>query len=284
MSTDEMTDGVGDGGGSWSRTRLVDMWSAMPVNSADEMRPLAAENRLGLCNFSYGPLDTPTASSTGEVRQGWAVSSRDDCIWMLVVDPSYEAVVVNGYISPVVIILTLITNSLVCAVLLQRHMRTPTNVFLVALAISDALTGIVPLPAFIHFYTLGAYHSILVPPAWCRVYLPMSLHLPATWHTASIWLTVGLAFQRYVYICHNQAAKRLCTVRNAVIAVVVVYVAAILSQLFRNFENRYETISVDVPLGAVDVESPATERINITGCYFEQLLAQYNELYLSTYW
>jgi len=268
-------------GGVWSHTRLVNIWNALPVKTVDEMRPLAAKNRLALCNFSYGPLDP---SNISDARLGWGVLSEDDCIRLLVVDPSYEAVVVHGYISPVVIILTLITNLLVCAVLVQSHMRTPTNVFLVALAISDALTGLVPLPAFINFYTLGAYQSILVPPSWCRVYLPMSLHLPATWHTASIWLTVGLAVQRYVYVCHHQAAKRFCTVRNAVIAVVVVYVAAVLSQLFRNFENSYETISVDLPLGDISDDDPATELISITGCYFEQRFAQYSELFLSTYW
>jgi len=272
------------GNASWSRTRLVDSWSAMPVKNADEMLSLASENRLGLCNFLYYPPEM-TLSNASDIQHGWAVTSTDDCIRLLVVEEqSDEAVVVKGYISPIIVILTLITNSLVCAVLLQSHMRTPTNMFLVALAVSDALTGVVPLPVFIHFYTFGAYRSIFVPPSWCRVYRPMSLHLPAAWHTASIWLTVGLAFQRYIYICHHQAAKRICTVRNAVITIIVVYVAAVMSQLFRNFENLYETISFDVSLGKVEVENPATEHINITGCYFDWVLGQYNGLYLSTYW
>ena len=265
---------------NWSRTRLGDTGNEVEVTNVDQMWSLAVRNRLGLCEFSYGPLAT-TASNASDIEHGWGLT---DCMKLLVVDPSNEAVVVNGYISPVVVLLTLITNSLVCAVLLQRHMRTSTNIFLVALAVSDALTGVVPLPVFTYFYTFGVYQSILVPPSWCQVYLPMTVHLPTTWHTASIWLTVGLAFQRYIYICHQTVAKRLCTVRNAVIAVLAVYVAAIVSQLLRNFEELYQSISLSVPLGAVDVEDSATERINITGCYFELLLAQYNELFLSTYW
>jgi len=259
-----------------SRTRLVDIRTEVAINNVDEMQSLAVQDRLGLCDF-YGP----SATNTSYVQPGSAAELIEPCKWLLVVDSSREAVVVNGYISPVIALLILITNSLICAVLLQSHMRTTTNIFLTALAVSDALTGVTPLPAFIYFYSFGAHRSILVPPSWCHLYQPMSLHLPTTWHTASIWLTVGLAFQRYIYICHQTVGKRLCTVRNAVITVLAIYAAAIVSQLFRNFENRYGLISLSVPLG---VEDSATERINITGCYVEPLLAEYHEFYLSTYW
>jgi len=265
------------------RTRFADTGSAEAVTNVDQITALAVANRLGVCNFSYWPLYKAMSNSSSEVQHGWAVDSDDDCLWLLGIDASDEAVVVNGYISPVVVLLTLITNSLVCAVLLQRHMRTPTNIFLVALAISDFLTGAVPLPAFVHFYTSGTYRSILVPPSWCRVYLAVTVYVPTMWHTASIWLTVGLAFQRYVFVCHQSIAKRLCTVRNAVIAVVLIYVAAVASQLSRNFEFHYEPMSQNVPLGAADVEDSATERINVTGCYRVPKLAQ-SELYYSVYW
>jgi len=55
--------------------------------------------------------------------------------------------VVSGFISPVVIIVTVVTNILVCAVLLRRHMRSKTNIILVAMAVADTLTGICPLPS-----------------------------------------------------------------------------------------------------------------------------------------
>jgi len=48
---------------------------------------------------------------------------------------------VNGFISPALIAITLVTNCAVCAVLLRPHMRTPTNILLVAIATSDMLTG-----------------------------------------------------------------------------------------------------------------------------------------------
>jgi len=48
---------------------------------------------------------------------------------------------VNGFISPTLIAITLVANCAVCAVLLRPHMRSPTNILLVAIATSDMLTG-----------------------------------------------------------------------------------------------------------------------------------------------
>ena len=105
------------------------------------------------------------------------------------------SVPVNGYISPVLIFFTLITNSFVCAVLLRPGMRTPTNVLLVAMAVSDTLTGLSPLPCYLYFHTLGNYVE-WVPYSWCYVYYCLSEHLPTVFHTASVWLTVALGIHR----------------------------------------------------------------------------------------
>ena len=40
--------------------------------------------------------------------------------------------------------------------------------------------------------------------------------MPTVLHTTSIWLTVVLAVQRYVYICHPVTARRYCSIRNVV--------------------------------------------------------------------
>ena len=48
---------------------------------------------------------------------------------------------INGFIFPTLIAITLVTNCVVCAVLLRPHMRSPTNIVLVAIATSDMLTG-----------------------------------------------------------------------------------------------------------------------------------------------
>jgi len=46
---------------------------------------------------------------------------------------------------------TLLTNICVCVVLVRPNMRSATNTLLVAMAVSDTLTGLCPLPAYFRF-------------------------------------------------------------------------------------------------------------------------------------
>lgn len=107
---------------------------------------------------------------------------------------------VYGRLAPAVVGFTCVTNLLICVVLLKKHMRTPANCLLVAMALADLLTGLSSLPCFIHFYTLGHFRD-WVPYSWCTVYVTLVDYLPTTFHTASIWLTTALATQRYVHVC-----------------------------------------------------------------------------------
>ena len=66
---------------------------------------------------------------------------------------------------------------------------------LVGMAVADTLTGLLPLPHYLHFYTGGRYRD-WVPYSWCVTYSALTDHLPTACHTASIWLTVALAFHR----------------------------------------------------------------------------------------
>ena len=76
-------------------------------------------------------------------------------------------------------------------------MRSATNLILVAMAQSDMLTGLWPLPCYVYFYTLERAAEY-VPYAWCFVYHCLTEYLPTICHTASIWLTVALAVHRCV--------------------------------------------------------------------------------------
>lgn len=152
---------------------------------------------------------------------------------------SNYAVLINGFLSPVLILITIVTNLLVCLVLARKNMRSPTNSVLIAMAVSDTLTGICPLPCFLYFYTAGRYDRS-VPYDWCFVFICLADFLPTIFHTASVWLTVALAVQRYLRICHSFAgtAGHWCTCRDTVKFIVAIYVAALLPQLSRFFESR----------------------------------------------
>ena len=113
--------------------------------------------------------------------------------------PYQYAVVLFGYIMPFLLIITIIANTLIVLVLSQRHMRTPTNFVLLSMAIADLLTLLFPAPWYFYMYTLDNHKKILYPPTACYCYHCMIEVIPAFFHTASIWLTLLLAGQRYVH-------------------------------------------------------------------------------------
>ena len=68
--------------------------------------------------------------------------------------------------------------------------------------------------------------------------------MPSIFHTSSIWLTVALATQRYIYVCHPFKAKTWCTMRNAIIGIVIIYTVATVTQGSRFFETVYHPVTV----------------------------------------
>ena len=66
----------------------------------------------------------------------------------MMLDDLPYVVLVNGIVSPILVGVTLLTNICVCVVLVRPNMRSATNTLLVAMAVSDTLTGLCPLPAY----------------------------------------------------------------------------------------------------------------------------------------
>jgi len=179
--------------------------------------------------------------------------------------------VVNGVLSPFLIVLAIVTNSLVSAVLLRPHMRSKTNTILVAMAVADTLTGICPLPShdtvpyyyyyytttttntcplpsYLRFYTwtLLQRHSLVpdpvrVPYRWCSFYFSSIDFLPTVFHTASIWLTVYLAVQRYICVSRFQPTATGATgsQTGVVLLIVTLYVVSALKEICSFLEYRF---------------------------------------------
>ncbi|KAK3583040.1 hypothetical protein CHS0354_003974 [Potamilus streckersoni] len=143
------------------------------------------------------------------------------------------------------------------------------------MALTDMLTGVFPLPIFLYFFAMGNYVDPM-PYNWCYSYKYLFENIPTIFHTASIWLTVGLAAQRYVYICHSIQARTWCTIPNVIRATLIVYAVAILSQVSRFVDFSFEPIPVT---------SKLQPNISYFGCV-EMLKPWFSEnmdLYLNIY-
>lgn len=137
-----------------------------------------------------------------------AVSMDDDVTGGTRCDSWSTERVVRGLVTPFAVLLTAVTNSLVCLVLLQPAMRNVTNALLVALAAADTLTGLCPLPHYFRSYTIGVelggverrreWSTPIASTTWCALEPGLTEFLPTAFHTASIWLTVALAVHRSV--------------------------------------------------------------------------------------
>lgn len=62
-------------------------------------------------------------------------------------------------------------------------------------------------------------------------------------HTASIWLTLALAIQRYIYVCHAPLARKFCTMANVYKCLGYIILTAALHQSTRLVEGDYVTVS-----------------------------------------
>ncbi|KAG6464466.1 hypothetical protein O3G_MSEX014532, partial [Manduca sexta] len=75
-----------------------------------------------------------------------------------------------GYIAPFLLATTIIANTLIVVVLSRRHMRTPTNVVLMAMALCDMFTMLFPAPWLFYMYTFGNHYKPLSPARACQAW------------------------------------------------------------------------------------------------------------------
>ncbi|XP_061174138.1 sex peptide receptor-like [Saccostrea echinata] len=135
--------------------------------------------------------------------------------------------VINGFVIPSLAVIILITNTVVIAVFKRQKTYGASQAGLVGVAVSDSLTMLFPAPFY--FVEYGLQYQI--PCEFISMKNWISLFMPTITHTASIWLTLLLATQRYMYVCHPFTARKVCTLRNTTIVIISTYVLAVLVHL-----------------------------------------------------
>ncbi|CAD7090675.1 unnamed protein product [Hermetia illucens] len=150
-----------------------------------------------------------------------------------------------GYCTPILLLITVTANTMIVLVLSKRNMATPTNCVLMAMAICDMLTVLFPAPGIFYMYTFGNHYKPLSPIYACYAYIAFNEIVPAMFHTASIWLTLALAVQRYIYVCHAPVARTWCTMPRVKRCILYISIAAILHQSSRFFDRSYTSIPIE---------------------------------------
>ncbi|XP_011428314.3 sex peptide receptor-like [Magallana gigas] len=114
---------------------------------------------------------------------------------------------------PIFCVLGLIANGLGIVVMLQKQMRSSTNVYLLALAISDGSKIICDA-----LYFLVVLFLEIDPKIGNRLYICLYPYAHYVFNASlciSAWLTVAVAVERYVYVCHVHKVRTYCTLSRA---------------------------------------------------------------------
>lgn len=165
---------------------------------------------------------------------------HENCDWLQRL--SFRAMpfthLVQTCILPFCLALTGIVNTLLCITLTRPNMRTPTNCILLAISIADLLTGLLPLPIYTAFNT--AYFDTNLTPAKGYLTHYCTVAFPTLFHTVSIWFTVLLALQRFVYVVKPLEVQNyaICQYRGVSISIVIIVVLA-LSFYVNNFSITF---------------------------------------------
>uniref|UniRef100_A0AAG5DY00 G-protein coupled receptors family 1 profile domain-containing protein n=1 Tax=Anopheles atroparvus TaxID=41427 RepID=A0AAG5DY00_ANOAO len=150
-----------------------------------------------------------------------------------------------GYCTPALLLVTLTANSLIVIVLSKRSMASPTNFVLMAMALCDLFTLLFPAPGLMYMYTFGNHYKPISPTITCYVWNALNEILPAMCHTASVWLTLALAVQRYFYVCHAPTARTWCTIPRVKKCIAYICIAALLHQSTRFFDKSYSLVTIE---------------------------------------
>ena len=85
---------------------------------------------------------------------------------------------------------------------------------------------------YFYVYSLGNWG--VVGSVWFGFSFELMLDCaPQVFHTASIWLTLALALQRWIFVCKPELAKVWCTVENTKRGIVAIFCLSFLHQITR---------------------------------------------------
>lgn len=143
--------------------------------------------------------------------------------------PGYE---VFGTVLPIVCFTGIVGIILTVIVLSRKNMCTSTNSYLISLAIADLGFLVILSTKFlesklthVQFYEFDVFFK----------YAQIFLH---TFLLTSVWVTVMLAVERYIAICHPLRAISICTVKRSRIMIVVIFFVSFYMRISNFFEFR----------------------------------------------
>jgi hypothetical protein len=159
--------------------------------------------------------------------------------------PGYE--ICMHILLPIICTIGIVGIILTVIVLSRKTMSTSTNSYLISLAMSDLAFLLIMAASFIETkLTKEVHYHYRVIMSYVNILLCAFLF-------GSVWLTVMLAIERYIAICHPLRAMGICTVIRARIIIVLIFIWSFLFRVPEFFKFKQYTfydhcIGKDVPV------------------------------------
>ncbi|CAF1434038.1 unnamed protein product [Adineta ricciae] len=157
--------------------------------------------------------------------------------------------ILGGWISCVVGVLGIISNGLSILILANHRMRyLSTNIYLLALSIVNLIWLIL-------YLTINSIRFTLIVPKFLvnshdddqhvyddlvQRFTPYVIPLMNTLQLCSIYYTVAVSFDRFLYLSYGLSAETICTVRNSLRTIFCITIFSILFILPHWFKYRVE--------------------------------------------
>ncbi|CAH1775636.1 unnamed protein product [Owenia fusiformis] len=132
--------------------------------------------------------------------------------------PHYDFFVLSQFIAalicfPIICTFGIIGNILSLIVLQQKKMSSSTNTFLSAMAIADSIKLINDEIYFV-VILMQRYNPEMSQTGFVHIY-PYSHFVFNCAMLITSWITVSVAVERYISVCHPHRAKSMCTIPRA---------------------------------------------------------------------
>ncbi|KAI0240620.1 FMRFamide receptor, partial [Lamellibrachia satsuma] len=181
---------------------------------------------------------------TGHANSSWNVSDGPVDNQLERSCELYSFIIYTVFVGTLVVV-GVIGNSFAFVVFWKDNIKTSASFLFQGLSLIDSALLLAVLPLY-------SIESFVVYTGWLKGYLAISpyvlvylLPLALTAQTATIWVTVLVAVNRYIAVCLPYRASRLCTVLKAKKQLAFVLLFAVLYNIPKFAEYRVEYVTTD---------------------------------------
>ena len=158
----------------------------------------------------------------------------DDSQAVITDDARNTELSIRRFVLPILCVFGILGILLTVVVLSKKNMCTSTNCYLMALAIADLLFLIILATTLVNDQFDPDSKAIYL----YHIYVTYAVIFMDIFLMASVWMTVMLAVERYIAICHPFVATRMCTVTKARIIIPGIFLLMFLFKMSNFWEHK----------------------------------------------